>query len=227
MVWVLPMTEKPIIAVIGGTGSEGGSLALRLAHAGFPVIVGSRDGAKAKAAAAAINLRTGRTLASGNESLAAAQGAEIVMLTVPYSGQIAIAQALASALTGKILIDATVPLVPPKVGRVQLPEGGSAVSNLQRLLGDAVRVVAAFQNVSAHHLSELDRNIECDVLVCGDDTKACDTVIGIVETIGLTGIYAGAICNAAAVEAMTSVLITINRRYKILSSGIRITGLTR
>jgi len=221
------MSDKPTIAIIGGTGAEGGGLAVRLANAGFPVLIGSRDAAKAQSVAAGINQRIGRNVASGDESFAAARGAEIVMLTVPYAAQTMTVMALAPALTGKILVDATVPLVPPKVSRVQLPEGGSAVANLQRLLGESVRVVAAFQNVSAHHLGELDRVVECDVLVCGDDAGACDTVIGIVEAIGLRGIYAGAVCNAAAVEAMTSVLIAINRRYKVPSSGIRITGLMR
>ncbi len=221
------MDEKAIIAVIGGTGSEGGGLALRLAHAGYPVVIGSRDAAKAQAAAAAINQRIGRDTASGAESAAAAARASIVMLTVPYAGQLATAKAIAPALAGKILIDATVPLVPPKVSRVQLPEGGSAVANLQAVLGEQVRVVAAFQNVSAHHLADLDYSVDCDVLVCGDDSAACDTVIGIVDAIGLRGIYAGAACNAAAVEAMTSVLIAVNRRYKVLGAGIRVTGLPR
>lgn len=218
------MEEKPIIAVIGGTGSEGGGLALRMAHAGFPVVVGSRDAAKAQAAAEAINQRIGREAARGADSATAAARASIVVLTVPYAGQLATATAIAGALAGKILIDATVPLVPPKVSRVQLPDGGSAVANLQKVLGNTVRVVAAFQNVSAHHLSDLDHGVDCDVLVCGDDSAACDTVIGIVDAIGLRGIYAGAACNAAAVEAMTSVLIAINRRYKVPGAGIRVTG---
>lgn len=213
------------IAVIGGAGGEGGGLALRFAHAGLKVVIGSRDAARAEAAAAAINARLGSSNASGADNIAAAQAADIVLMTVPYAGQQATATSLASHLKDKILIDATVPLVPPKVGRVQLPEGGSAVANLQALLGADVKVVAAFQNVSAHHLNELDHHIECDVLVCGDDTPACETVIELAKAIGLRGIYAGPICNAAAVEALTSVLITINRRYKATGSGIRITGI--
>ena len=213
------------IAVIGGTGGEGGGLALRFAHAGLKVVIGSRDAARAEAAAASINARLGSTNASGADNVAAAQAADIVLMTVPYAGQQATALPLAPYLKDKILIDATVPLMPPKVGRVQLPEGGSAVANLQALLGADVKVVAAFQSVSAHHLNELDHHIECDVLVCGDDTPACETVIELAKSIGLRGIYAGPICNAAAVEALTSVLITINRRYKASGSGIRITGI--
>jgi 8-hydroxy-5-deazaflavin:NADPH oxidoreductase len=212
------------IAVIGGTGGEGGGLALRFANAGMKVIIGSRDTARAEAAAASINAQVGTSNASGAANAAAAQAAEIVLLTVPYSGQQATALPLAPALQGKVLIDATVPLMPPRVGRVQLPEGDSAVANLQAALGAEVKVVAAFQNVSAHYLSDLDHAIDCDVLVCGDDAAACETAIELANAIGLRGVYAGPICNAAAVEALTSVLITINRRYKATGSGIRITG---
>lgn len=219
------MDKSATIAVIGGTGSEGGGLALRFAHAGYSVIVGSRDVTKAKQAASDINQKTGANRATGSDNIEAADKAQLVVMTVPYAGQIVTAQSLASHLKGKILIDATVPLVPPKVSRVQLPEGGSAVANLQALLGADVRVVAAFQNVSAHHLVDLSHDVECDVLVCGDDAAACDTVIALAGDIGLRGIYAGAVCNAAAVEALTSVLIAINRRYKAAGSGIRITGL--
>lgn len=219
------MSGKPLIAVVGGTGAEGGGLALRLAHAGYRVIIGSRDGARAAEAAEAIKARLGTVDVSGAESADAAARADIVLLAVPYSAQQATAAALAAHLKGKILIDATVPLVPPKVGRAQLPEGGSAVARVQEALGPDVRVVAAFQNVSAHYLKDLDYKIECDVLVCGDDAEACETVIALAEAIGLRGIYAGALCNAAAVEALTSVLITINRRHKVTGSGIRITGI--
>lgn len=219
------MSGKPVIAVVGGTGAEGGGLALRLAHAGYPVIIGSREPARAAEAAGAMNAQLGAENVSGTDGAAAAAAADIVLMTVPYSGQQATASALAPHLGGKLLIDATVPLVPPKVSRVQLPDGGSAVAKVQDMLGPDVKVVAAFQNVSAHHLKDLDHEVECDVLVCGDDMEACETVIGLAEAIGLRGIYAGPICNAAAVEALTSVLITINRRHKVAGSGIRVTGI--
>jgi len=219
------MSEKQTIAVIGGTGAEGGGLALRLCNAGYPVIIGSRATAKAERAATEINRRLGTTRASGGALVEAAGLGEIVLLTVPYVAQREAAAQVAGQLAGKILIDATVPLVPPTVGRVQLPDGGSAVANLQVELGDTVRVVAAFQNVSAHRLRALDHKVDCDVLVCGDDGTACDTVIELAGAIGLRGIYAGPICNAAAAEALTSLLIVINRRYKVRGSGVRITGL--
>lgn len=219
------MSDTNTIAVIGGTGAEGGGLALRLAHAGYNVIIGSRDAGKAEQAASRINARLGTGPASGATSEAAAAKAGIVLLTVPYAAQAETAETLRPHLIGKILIDATVPLVPPRVGRVQLPEGGSAVAALQIRLGNEVKVVAAFQNVSAHHLNDLDHNVDCDVLVCGDDPAAGETVIALARAIGLRGLYAGAICNAAAMEALTSLLIVINRRYKVAGSGIRITGL--
>jgi NADPH-dependent F420 reductase len=127
------------------------------------------------------------------------------------------------ALDGKILIDTTVPLVPPKVARVQLPEGGSAVAAIQALLGESVKVVSAFQNVPAHLLQDLNHEVECDVLVCGDDVQARETVIKLITDIGLRALHAGPIANSAATEALTSVLISINSRYKVQGAGIRIT----
>jgi 8-hydroxy-5-deazaflavin:NADPH oxidoreductase len=219
------MMGSETIAVLGGTGNEGGGLALRFAHAGYLVVIGSRDAARAAEAAGKINERIGHSRARGTDNAQAVTEAQIVLLTVPFAGQVKTVEPLRDALQGKILIDATVPLVPPKVSRVQLPGGGSAVANLQALLGDGVRVVSAFQNVSAHHLADLDHDVDCDVLVCGNDGEACDKVIEFVEAIGLRGIYAGTADNSAAAEALTSVLIAINRRYKVPGSGIRITGL--
>jgi 8-hydroxy-5-deazaflavin:NADPH oxidoreductase len=219
------MNRSETIAVLGGTGNEGGGLALRLAHAGYSVVIGSREAERAAEAAAKINERIGHSRARGMANATAVNEAQIVLLTVPFAGQVKTVEPFKDALQGKILIDATVPLMPPKVSRVQLPEGGSAVAKLQILLGDGVRVVSAFQNVSAHHLADLDHDVDCDVLVCGNDGTACEKVIELVEAIGLRGIYAGTADNSAAAEALTSVLIAINRRYKIPGSGIRITGL--
>jgi NADPH-dependent F420 reductase len=157
------------------------------------------------------------------ENLAAASAADIVTLTVPFAHQASTLEFVRDALQGKILIDVTVPLVPPKVGRVQLPEGGSAGKIAQDLLGEGVQVVSAFQNVAAHHLQE-GHGLDCDVLVCGNSPEARATVIGLVEAAGMRGFHAGPIDNAAAAEALTSVLITINRQYKC-HAGISITGL--
>ena len=221
------MTGQTVtIAILGGTGQEGGGLALRFAKAGHRVILGSRSAARAAERAAEMNARLARDAVSGADSRAAAAAADIIILTVPYAAQRATVEEVRDALTGKILIDATVPLVPPKVSRVQLPAGGSAAAAIQALLGDAVRVVSAFQNVSAHHLNELDHDVDCDVLVCGDDAGARETVIGLAAAIGLTAWHAGPIVNSAAAEALTSVMIFINRHYKSPGSGIRITGVS-
>jgi hypothetical protein len=219
------MTEVQTIAIVGGTGAEGSGLALRLAAAGHAVTIGSRDAERARGKAAELStLLTGKVV-GGSTNREAVAAANIVILTVPYSAQSATVEEIRDLLQGKILVDATVPLLPPKVSRVQLPSAGSAVAAIQQLLGSEVRVVSAFQNVSAHRLMQLDQQVDCDVLICGDDGSACETVIALAEDIGLRGIYAGPIANSAAAEALTSLLITINRRYKIKDSGIRITGL--
>jgi 8-hydroxy-5-deazaflavin:NADPH oxidoreductase len=221
-------TAKPLtIAVLGGTGQEGGGLALRLAKAGHRVILGSRSPDRAAERAAEMNKRLGETRVSGAGNKAAAEVAEVVLLTVPYAAQRATVEEVRDAVAGKILIDATAPLVPPKVARVQLPEGGSATAAIQALLGDAVRVVSAFQNISASHLDDLQHEIDCEVLVCGDDPAARGIVIALAADIGLTAWHAGPIANSAAAEALTSVMIFINRHYKSPGSGIRVTGVPR
>jgi NADPH-dependent F420 reductase len=221
------MDANATIAILGGTGAEGGGIALRLAAAGRKVIIGSRDSARAEARAAEINGRIAGGAVTGSDLAGAAAAADIVILTVPYSAQASTLEQVAPHLEGKIVVDATVPLIPPKVSRVQLPAGGSAVAVMQEKLGAGVKVVAAFQNVSAHNLDDLAHDVDCDVLIFGDDNAACETVVGLAEAMGLRGIYGGPVCNAAAAEALTSVLIAINRRYKIAGSGIRITGMDR
>jgi 8-hydroxy-5-deazaflavin:NADPH oxidoreductase len=206
------------IAVIGGTGALGSAIALRLARAGYRVVIGTRNPAKAQGLVDASGL-------SVLDNTGAAASAGIVILAVPYAAERATVEEIRTALDGKILIDATAPLVPPRVARVQLPPGGSAVAAIQELLGPGVRVVSAFQNVSAPKLRGFEAAIECDVLVCGDDAAARERVIALAGDLGLRGIDAGPICNSAAAEALTSVLIAINRKYKVPGAGLRIVGL--
>ena len=213
------------IAVLGGTGAQGSALALRLAGAGHEITIGSRDAAKASTTAAKLSTRAGKPIAAA-DNVAAAAAAEIVILTVPYAAQRATVTEVLDALRGKILVDTTVPLVPPRVSVVQLPEGRSAVAAIQELAGESVRVVSAFQNVAATHLADLAHPVDCDVLVCGDDRSACDVLIGLCSDMTLRGLYAGPIANSAAAEALTSALIAINSRYKVVDgAGIRITGI--
>lgn len=213
------------IAVLGGTGKEGSGLAIRWANAGHQIILGSRDAERAGEVAASINEKLGKAMVSGADNKTAASQADLVVLAVPFSAQQATALDVQDALAGKVLVDVTVPLVPPKVSRVQLPNGGSAVEALQHALGDGVKVVSAFQNVSAHHLSDLDFEMECDVLVCGDDGEAVETVIGLARDAGMAAYAAGPLANSVVAEGLTSVLIAINRKYKVPAAGIRITGL--
>ena len=214
------------IAVLGGTGKEGSGLAYRWALKGHAVMLGSRDAAKAIVAASELNaLLAGKATVQGAANVDAASGAEIIVLAVPYAAQQPTALDVKDALNGKILIDVTVPLAPPKVDRVQLPNGESAVLALQRVLGESVKVVSAFQNVSATHLKDAAHTVDCDVLVCGDDATAREVVIGLAHDAGMRAWHAGVLANSIAAEALTSVLIAINKRYKVAGSGIRITGL--
>lgn len=213
------------IAVLGGTGAEGSGLAYRWSRAGCTVVIGSRDPARAQACAAELMTLPGTGDVRGASNADAAEFADIVVLTVPYAAQQSTVLPLKDALRGKILVDVTVPLKPPKVDRVSLPSTGSVVAALQTELGSETRVVGACQNVSAHHLKDPHHQIDCDVLICGDDSLACDQVVALAEMAGLRGIHAGPVANSAATEAMTSLLIFINKKYKVKGSGIRITGL--
>ena len=218
----------PVLAILGGTWDLGTGLARRWAQAGYEVIIGSRTQEKAEAAVA--DLRevmaergVSEITVQAKENLAAAEAADIVTLTVPFSHQSSTLEVVKPALQDKILIDVTVPLVPPKVARVQLPQQGSAGQIAQELLGEEVAVVSAFQNVAAAHLQE-GRGVDCDVLVSGNKKAAREEVIKLVEAAGMRGFHAGMINNAAAAEALTSVLITINKQYGC-HAGITISGL--
>ena len=221
------MTNQPFsICIVGGTGAEGSGLALRWAHAGHKVTIGSRDERKAKETARELNAILGADRLSGTESRKGVAAADIVVLTVPFAAQIATVSGLQDELAGKILIDVTVPLVPPKVSRVQLPPTDSCVVAVQQMLGEKVRVVSAFQNVSAHKLKNLEHRIDCDVFVTSDDKEARAIGIVLAEAAGLRGIDAGPLANSVVAESLTSLLIWINRTYKIPDAGIRITGLS-
>lgn len=206
------------IAVIGGTGNLGAAIAWRLARAGRNVIVGSRSAEAAQAKAA--ELGHGLT---GMANGAAAAAAEIAIVAVPFAAQDATLAEIAPHVAGKIVVDTTVPLVPPKVMRVQLPPEGSAALRAQAALGEGVTVVSAFHNVAAHKLAQ-DIDIGCDVLVFGDDKAARAQVVALADAMGLRGLHGGALANSAAAEALTSILIFLNRTYKVDGAGIRITG---
>ncbi|MAS33242.1 MAG: NADPH-dependent F420 reductase [Anaerolineaceae bacterium] len=214
-----------VVAVLGGTGKEGSGLSMRLARGGYQVIVGSRDAQRAADRAAEMNKELDGDYLTGMENSAAAAAADIVILSVPYSAHEPTLTSVKDALKGKVLVDITVPLQPPKVRRVHLPPGKAAALEAQAMLGDDVRVVAAFQNVSHEQIGELDSEVDCDVLVCGDDPSARDEVIQLIQAAGMRGIHAGPLDNAIAVEALTPVLLFINNKYGIKASGIRITGI--
>jgi NADPH-dependent F420 reductase len=214
---------KETIAILGGTGDLGTGLAIRWAKAGHEIVIGSRTQQKADAAVAELKKISPQTKARAMENSAAAAAGEIVVLTVPFEHQLSTLESVRAGLEGKILIDVTVPLIPPKVGTVQLPAEGSAGKRAQNFLGDGVKVVTAFQNVAAHLLQQ-DVKIECDVLVAGNSKEARDKVVELVEEAGMSGWHAGPIENSAAAEALTSILIQINRRHSISHSGIKIVG---
>jgi 8-hydroxy-5-deazaflavin:NADPH oxidoreductase len=214
---------KETIAILGGTGDLGTGLAIRWAKAGHAIIIGSRTQEKADAAVAELKKISPQTPAKAMMNSAAAAAGDIVVLTVPFEHQLSTLESVRDGLQGKILIDVTVPLIPPKVGTVQLPPEGSAGKRAQNYLGDGVKVVTAFQNVAAHLLQQ-DVKIECDVLVAGNSKEARDKVVELVEIAGMTGWHAGPIENSAAAEALTSILIQINRRHSISHSGIKIVG---
>lgn len=217
-------TKTGTIAVLGGTGALGSGIAYRLARAGHRVIVGSRDAARAAEAAKGFNDRVGRQACEGALNRDAAAAADLVILAVPYATHDALVGEIAGVVAGKIVVDTTVPLVPPKVSVTHVLDTGSAAVRTQKALGDGVKVVSALQNVAADKLAS-DEPVECDILVTSDDAGARAVVAGLVGEMGLRAIEAGPLANSIVAEALTSVLIGINRRLKVPGAGIRITGI--
>lgn len=211
------------IAILGGTGALGAALAGRLAVGGYELVIGSRDPSKARTFAANMAASHGGAQVVGGGMEDAARGADVIFLTVPYAAHTDTLNQIQGAAQGKILVDATVPLRPPRVGTVQLPASGSAAVDAATILGEGVRVVSALQNIGAEKLASAGE-IDADVLVAGDDAEAVELVRGLLSEIGLRSWHVGPLANAAAAEALTSVLIQINRRYKLTQAGIRVTG---
>jgi NADPH-dependent F420 reductase len=217
------MQQKPTIAILGGTGDLGSGLARVLASAQYHVVIGSRAKEKAEDFALQLSAQLGTEL-EGKDNVAAATSADIVVLCVPFASHEAIVREIKPVMSGKILVDAVVPLVPPKVSVVQLPTAGSPALVAQRMLGSDVRVAAAFHNVGAKKLHGGER-ADCDVLVFADDAGVRQQIIELANVVATRGVEGGVLANATAAEALTSVLIAINRRYKVAGAGIRITGL--
>lgn len=215
------------IAVLGGTGKEGKGLAYRWARAGYRVFIGSRAVEKALLAANEVREMLGDgVILEGKSNLEAARDANIVVLTVPYSAHRETLESIKAELKGKILVDVTVPLVPPKVATVQMPAAGSAAQEAKQIVGEGVEVCAAFQNISHEHLLD-NTDVECDVLVTGTSKDARNETIKLVEAAGLKGWDAGPLENSVVIEGMTSVLIGINKKYGSTHAGIKITGVIR
>ncbi|MEN6524647.1 MAG: NADPH-dependent F420 reductase [Anaerolineaceae bacterium] len=226
------MTDSPAlkiktIGILGGTGKEGKGLAFRWGRAGYRILIGSRNVEKAFIAANDIKGIIGeKAPVAGSTNDEVARQSDLVVLTVPFGAQKDMLEALKPDLQGKILINVSVPLVPPKVAKVQMPPEGSAAMQAHLILGEGVEVVAAFQNISYENLLTQE-DVDCDVLVCGTSKAAREVVLKLIEEAGLIGWDAGPIENAVVVEGLTSVLIGINKQYKVEASGIRITGVDR
>lgn len=215
------------IAVLGGTGKEGKGLAYRWAKAGYRVLIGSRSSEKAVTAASEImELLEGSSSVVGTTNLEAAEQADIVVITVPYAGHRDTLERVKDVLKGKLLVDVTVPLVPPKLSKVQMPPAGSAAQEAKEIVGEDVEVAAAFHSVS-HELLIGEEDVECDVLVTGTSKKARTETLTLVEATGLIGWDAGLIENSVVLEGLSSVLININKQYGSKHAGIKITGAQR
>jgi NADPH-dependent F420 reductase len=211
-----------LIGILGGTGNEGRALAQRLARAGHSLVLGSRDEERARAVA---NELASSGDIAGASNRAAAERGEVVILAVPFAGHRALLEELRDALQGKIVVDTVVPLDFKARHPYAPPEQGSAAEEAQAVLGPGARVVAGLHQIAAHELALLDHAIEADGLICGDDAAAKAEVAELVRALGVRAIDAGGLRNAPILEALTPLLIDINRRNKVKAAGIRITGL--
>lgn len=213
------------IAIIGGTGPEGTGLGYRWAANGHEVIIGSRQAERGAEAAAELLADRSDLMISGTDNLTAVTQGDVAILAVPYAAQAATLAALKEALSGKLLITVVAPTGEKKSRVLRLESGLSAAEEAQQQLGDGTRVVAAFQNIGAHHLRDLNYTLACDVLICGQKAVDKEIAMQLAEDAGLRGVNAGSLANASVVEGLTSLLIFINIKYKVKDAGIRITGI--
>ena len=216
------MSNTKVIGIFGGTGALGSALSRKWSKSGHQIIIGSRNAEKAISVADEINAEIGNSNVPGSDLMEAAKNCSIAILALPYSSHSEPLHQIKPFLNGKILVDTTVPLSKP-VTKVSLPKSGSAALEAQLLLGDEVHVVSALQNIGSHLVGSED-SIDAEVLVCGNSHDAVDEVIGLIGDLGLNCWHAGSIENSAAAEALTSVLIAINQKHKLKSSGIKITS---
>lgn len=214
------------LAIIGGTGALGRGLAVRALRHGVMVFIGSRTAEKAETVAAELRAEHPGARVTGASNPAAAQAADLIAVTVPFASQLETLRAIREAVQGKIVIDATVPLVPPRVARVQLPPEGSAAVRAQKELGSDVRVVSALHTVAATRLgSDASAQEIGDVLVFGDDKASREVVVALLAQMDLSALHGGSLANSAATEAFTSVLIFLNKHYGADHAGLKVIGI--
>ena len=211
------------VAIIGGTGKEARGMALRWTRAGHSVVLGSRDAGRAAEKAQELSGLGCGTL-TGTDNKSACLGADVVVLSIPYSAHPTTLAELKDVLQNALVIDITVPLKPPAIRTVSLPPGKSTALEAQALLGPQARVVAAMHHVSAVHLADIEHGIDCDVLACSDDAAALETAIKLISDLGVRAFDAGPLANAVALESLTPVLLHMNKRYKSAGVGVRFTG---
>jgi NADPH-dependent F420 reductase len=212
------------LAIIGGTGKQGSALARRFGDAGVEIVIGSREAARAQAKAAELGAATGRPVISGMSNREATAAGDVVILSVPYEGMAPILADIREAARGKIVVNMASALDPAHKSRALVPAAGSITAEVQQVLGESSRVVAAFQNVAPEELESAEA-IDSDVLVCGADRATREQVIALIARAGIRALDAGVLANAVAVETLTAVLISINIRHKTKGAGIRITGI--
>lgn len=213
------------IAILGGTGKEGSGLGYRWAAAGHEIIIGSRSAEKGARVGSELQAELPDATITGTGNLSAAQQGELIVLSVPYEAQEATLADVKEALPGKLLVTVVAPLKSPKARVWRLPSGLSAAEEAQQQVGENVSVVAAFQNISAIHLKDLDHDLDCDVLICGDEKAGKEVAMQLCNDAGMRGVDAGALQNASVVEGLTAVILGINIRHKIKNAGIRVTGI--